>query len=194
MIFRSVVKTVAARNGLWADFSPKPLENGPGNGFHINISVKSEDGRDVMPQMIAGILRHVPEITLFLNPSEQSYARLGRDKAPGYVSWSTQNRSQLIRIPAAEGEFRRVELRSPDPGANPFLAFALVIYAALDGIKRNLPLPPAVDENLFTADPSALGEITALPQTRSEAAALARDSSFIRDRLPESLIRTYCGA
>ncbi|MBO4212294.1 MAG: glutamine synthetase [Oscillospiraceae bacterium] len=192
MIFRSVVKTVAARNGLWADFSPRPLEDAPGSGFHINISVKSDDGGDVMPRMIAGILRHIPEMTLFLNPTEQSYARLGRDKAPRFVSWSTENRSQLVRIPAAEGEFRRAELRSPDPAANPFLAFALVIYAALDGIENKLPLPPAASQNLYLAEPALLQGYVGLPGPRAEAVRLARESEFIRGHLPQMLIKAYC--
>ena len=101
MTFRSVVKTVAARNGLYADFSPRPLPDSPGSGFHINMSVKAESGEDLLPHMIAGILEHVPEITVFLNPTEESYDRLGRDKAPRFVSWSSENRSQLVRVPAA---------------------------------------------------------------------------------------------
>ena len=142
--------------------------------------------------MIAGILEHVPEITVFLNPTEESYARLGRDKAPKYVSWSSENRSQLVRVPAAEGEFRRAELRSPDPGANPYLAFALLIHAAIDGIELGLPLPPAVDLNLFTADEATLAQYRHLPDSRSEAAHLARSSAFVRKHLPQMLIDAYC--
>lgn len=192
MTFRYVVKTVAARNGLFADFSPHPLEHGPGSGLHINMSVKADTGRDLLPHMIAGILEHVPEITVFLNPTEESYARLGRDKAPKYVSWSSENRSQLVRVPAAEGEFRRAELRSPDPGANPYLAFALLIHAAIDGIELGLPLPPAVDLNLFTADEATLAQYRHLPDSRSEAARLARSSAFVRKHLPQMLIDAYC--
>lgn len=193
MTFRSVVKTVAARNGLYADFSPRPLKNSPGSGFHINMSVKTDEGKDLLPHMIAGILEHVPEITVFLNPAEESYDRLGRDKAPRFVSWSSENRSQLVRVPAAEGEFRRAELRSPDPSANPYLAFALLIHAAMDGIEAGLPLPDPADLNLFTADDHTLTQFKRLPASRSEAARLAQNSSFVRKHLPKTLIDAYCG-
>ncbi len=193
MTFRSVVKTVAARNGLYADFSPRPLKHSPGSGLHINISVRAESGADLLPHVIAGILEHVPEITVFLNPTEGSYDRLGRDKAPSYVSWSSENRSQLVRVPAAEGEFRRAELRSPDPGANPYLAFALLIHAALDGIEAGLSLPEPADLNLFTADEQTLARFRRLPASRSEAARLARDSGFVQKHLPQMLIAAYCG-
>ena len=109
--------------------------------MHINISARSRDGRDVMPQVIAGILAHIAEMTVFFNTTESSYQRFGSSKAPRYISWSSENRSQLIRIPAAKGEYRRAELRSPDPLCNPYLAFALLIHAGLDGIRKNLPLP-----------------------------------------------------
>ena len=193
MRFRAVVKTVAARNGLYADFSPRPLKSCPGSGFHINMSVKTEAGKDLLPHMIAGLLEHVPEITLFLNPTEESYERLGRDKAPKYVSWSSENRSQLVRVPAAEGEFRRAELRSPDPGANPYLAFALLIHAALDGIEAGLPLPAPADLNLFTAEQTTLARYKALPESRAEAVRLAQSSSFVQKHLPQMLIDAYCG-
>ena len=132
LTFQTVVRTVARRNGLYADFSPKPLEGKPGNGFHINLSVKSEKETD-FSGMIAGMLERVAEITAFLNPTEDSYRRLGEKKAPGYISWSHQNRSQLVRIPAAIGEYRRAELRSPDPAANPYLAFALLKVPKIAG-------------------------------------------------------------
>ena len=193
MTFRTVVKTVAARNGLFADFSPRPLEDAPGSGFHMNMSVKAASGADLLPHMIAGMLEFVPEITVFLNPTEASYERLGRDKAPKYVSWSSENRSQLVRVPAAEGEFRRAELRSPDPGANPYLAFALLIHAAMDGMEAGLTLPAATDRNLFTAEASVLSQLRRLPQDHAEAAQLARESVFVRRHLPQMLIDAYCG-
>ncbi len=192
MAFRRVVKTVAARNGLWADFSPRPLENAPGSGFHINLSVQSASGEDLLGPMIAGILRHIGEITVFLNPMEHSYARLGRDKAPRFITWSAQNRSQLIRVPAAEGEFRRAELRSPDPSANPYLAYALLIWAAMDGIAAKLPLPPAADLNLYTADRETQAQFARLPESKQAAAALAVSSDFLKAHLPRALIDSYC--
>ncbi len=192
MSFRRVVKTVAAKNGLWADFSPRPLENAPGSGFHINLSVQAESGEDLLAPMIAGILRRIGEITVFLNPLESSYARLGRDKAPRFISWSAQNRSQLVRVPAAEGEFRRAELRSPDPAANPYLAYALLIWAAMDGIAGKLSLPPAADLNLFTADQETQARFARLPESKEAAAALAAYSEFLRAHLPRALIDSYC--
>ena len=101
--FRAVVDAVAARNGLYADFGPKPLENQPGNGMHINFSVVGEKRQDVMPAAIAGVMAHCGEMTAFLNPTDASYSRFGGYKAPRYISWSAENRSQLIRVPAAEG-------------------------------------------------------------------------------------------
>lgn len=190
--FRTVVETVAARNGLAADFSPKPIPQQPGNGFHINISVKSSDGRDVQQQLIAGILAHISDMTAFLNPAETSFDRLGAQKAPMYITWSRENRSQLIRIPAATGEYRRVELRSPDSAANPYLAFALLIYAGMDGILSGLPLDPPADFNLFTADAAQLRPYRKLPQNRPEAAALAANSALIASHLPRAIVDAYC--
>ena len=119
------VRSICAADGRAADFSPKPLPGEPGSGMHLNISVHSDDGCDHTDAFMAGIMKHIRDITLFLNPSEQSYARLGRMEAPRYVSWAVQNRSQLIRIPADPSGRRRIELRSPDPTSNPYLAFAL---------------------------------------------------------------------
>lgn len=190
--FRTVVKTIAARNGLNADFSPKPMADKPGNGFHINLSVKGP-GEDLMQYMMGGILRHVADMTRFLNPVEQSYSRLGAFKAPKYISWSNNNRSMLIRIPAASGEYRRVELRSPDCTANPYLAFALLIWAGLDGIQNRIILPENANVNLFTAASEELQGLHTLPLTLSAAVRQASSSSFVRSHLPESLIRYFCG-
>lgn len=189
--FRTVVKTIAARNGLYADFSPKPLQENPGSGFHINISVKGGD-EFVMRRTMGGILKHIADMTLFLNPTDRSYQRLGADKAPKYISWSSDNRSQLIRVPAADGEYRRFELRSPDCTANPYLAFALLIWAGLDGILNNIPLPEKSNVNLFTASPKDLWGLETLPLTRSNAAKVTLSSDFIKTYLPESLIKFFC--
>ena len=189
--FRTVVKTIAARNGLYADFSPKPLQEAPGSGFHINISVKSGE-EFVMQRAMGGILKHIVDMTLFLNPTDRSYQRLGSNRAPKYISWSSDNRSQLIRVPAAEGEYRRFELRSPDCTANPYLAFALLIWAGLDGILNNIPLPEKSNVNLFTASPKELWGLEMLPLTRSNAAKVTLSSDFIRAHLPQTLIQFFC--
>lgn len=191
LTFQTIVKTVAHRNGLYADFSPKPLPDLPGNGFHINISVNRTD-EVTLSRIVAGLLAHIKELTAFLNPSEGSYQRLGQKKAPGYLSWSHENRSQLVRIPAAVGEYRRAELRSPDPLANPYLAFALLIYAALDGLEHELTPPPEANLNLFKADADALARFERLPLDLAEACSLAAESAFIRSKLPASILEIYC--
>lgn len=189
--FHGVVKTVAAQNGLCADFSPKPLPDCDGNGMHINISAKGRGKSDLMPYVISGILEKIGDMTVFLNPCEESYRRLGHDKAPSYITWSAENRSQLIRIPAAVGEYRRAELRSADPMANPYLAYALLIYAGLYGIEKKLSLPPSADFNLYTASAEVLADYRKIPGSLYEAAAAANASEFIRERLPQSVISAY---
>ena len=192
--FRSVVQTIAARSGLWADFSPKPLSGQPGSGLHINLSVHGPDGSDPMPQVLAGILRHTYDLTAFCNPCRDSYRRLGSSKAPGYITWSSENRSQLIRLPAAQGEYRRLELRSPDPTANLYIAFALLIWAGLDGIVRDLPLPPSADLNLYEAPAQVLASFRRLPATLEEAQSAAAKSPFIRSHLPAAILSAYTQA
>lgn len=191
MTFQNVVKTVARRYGLAADFSPKPLEDCPGNGFHINISVNGNDSSEQFRHMMAGILEHIREMTLFLNPIKESYQRFGFHKAPKYISWSSENRSQLIRIPAAFGEYRRCELRSPDPCANPYLAYTLLIYAGIDGIRNKLTLPDPADLNLFTAGPEILKQFDALPSDLTEAKELAKQSPFIKEHISQAILDIY---
>ena len=191
MTFQTAAKTVARRNGLSADFSPKPLPELPGNGFHINMSVQP-GGDENFSRMIAGILDRIKDITAFLNPTDNSYRRLGQRKAPGYISWSRENRSQLMRIPAAVGEYKRVELRSPDPAANPYLAFALLIYAGLDGIKNQTALPEPADINLFRADSETLARFKKLPGDMDTARRLARESAFVNEHIPAPVLDIYC--
>ena len=191
MIFQTVVKTVAQRNGLAADFSPKPLPDKPGNGFHINLSVKLQDGTDKMDNIIAGILAKVKDITLFLNSCEESYHRFGSNKAPQYISWSSENRSQLVRIPAAIGEYCRAELRSPDPYANPYLAFGLLIYAGMCGIEENLTLPQAADINLYTAPACVREQFDTLPHSVQQACTAAKNSDFVNACLPKLIAQGY---
>lgn len=187
--FLTVVKTIAARNGLYADFSPRPLEGRPGSGFHINMSVQG-GAEALMHRAMGGILDKITDMTLFLNPAEQSYSRLGAHKAPKYISWSSNNRSQLIRVPAASGEYRRFELRSPDCTANPYLAFALLIWAGLSGIENDIALPEACNVNLHTADSRNVALAT-LPRSLSDAEKCAADSNFIAQHLPQSLIEFF---
>lgn len=198
---KSVVREIAARNGCFASFMPKPILEAPGSGLHANISLSKNglnifknnlnEHSDIAESFIAGILAKIPEITIFLNPTANSYERLGKFEAPGYVSWSHQNRSQLIRIPAATGEKVRMELRSPDPSANPYLAFSLIISAGLDGIDKNLVLPPPVDEDLYRADEKILSKLTPLPKDMESAIALAENSAFVKSVIGEELLSKY---
>ncbi|MFB0920480.1 MAG: glutamine synthetase family protein [Oscillospiraceae bacterium] len=193
--FKTVVRTVAARNGLTACFDPKPIANAAGSGMHINISPSMPRGGECFYSFMAGILDHISDMTLFLNPTAQSYLRLGSHKAPQYISWSPQNRSQLIRIPAAGRGVNRVELRSPDAQANPYLAYALLIYAGLDGIERSLTPPPSADFNFFTASEKELAGYKKLPDSFAEAASAMKNSEFIKKHLPPQIIKEFisCG-
>ena len=199
--FKTVVKAIAARNGLFASFMPKPLLDAPGNGMHINLSLY-QNGKNIFKDeneslsktaesFIAGILDKIREITLFLNPLANSYERLGKFEAPKYVSWSYQNRSQLVRIPAASGDNVRMELRSPDTSLNPYLAFALIISAGLDGIENNACLPPAVDEDLYTADSGVTNALSRLPDTLEDVIKVAENSNFIKNIIGGNLLSKY---
>jgi glutamine synthetase len=199
--FKTVVKSVAARNGLFASFMPKPLLYAAGSGMHINLSL-SQNGQNIFKgadeglsktaeSFIAGILSKTPEITLFLNPLANSYERFGKFEAPKYVSWSYQNRSQLIRIPAATSKNFGMELRSPDPSINPYLAFALIITAGLDGIENKAALPPAVDADLYTADNTLTKNLVMLPNSLDKAIVEAEKSVLVKKLLGDELLLKY---
>lgn len=200
LTFKSAVKAIAARNGLFASFMPKPILNKSGSGLHVNMSL-SQNGFNIFKHtgeqskvaesFIAGVLEAVPQMTLFLNPTANSYERFGKNEAPLYVSWSHQNRSQLVRIPAAIGERVRMELRSPDPSLNPYLAFALILSAGLDGVDKKLPLPPSVDVDLYKADESVTGRLASLPNSLDKAIELAGSSSFIKNIIGEETLLKY---
>ena len=156
-------------------------------------NVMTADGADnIMPYMIAGVLDKAVDMTVFLNPTEKSYARLGNNKAPRYVSWSSENRSQLVRIPAAVGQYKRAELRSADPSVNPYIAFALMIYSGLYGIQNEVDLPYVADFNLYTADEETLAKFELLPQSLSEAKEAAAKSEFIKQFIPQRIFDIYC--
>lgn len=203
--FKAVVKAVAAQNGLYASFLPKPLPGRSGSGLHINLSLErgginlfqsGQEGHSAEAEaFIAGIMDKTEEITAFLNPLTNSYARLGEHEAPAYVSWSHQNRSQLIRIPAAKrDEYNRMELRSPDPSCNPYLAFALLLLAGLEGIEADMALCPPADLDLFTADAQTLGKFHRLPRTLADAADRAAESAFVRRHVPAGTLDKYLAA
>ena len=185
-----MVQTLAALNGLYADFSPVLFPTTTAAGC-ISTSPPSERRGRPPKQLVAGVLDRIRDMTLFLNPCENSYERLGRDKAPAYATWSEQNRSQLIRIPAAFGEYRRAELRSPDPTANPYLAFALLIYACLYGVESSAALPPEADFNAYSASTQQLRGYKKLPSSLAEAYTAASQSGFVRNYIPASVIEAY---
>lgn len=193
--FKQVVSTVAARNGLWASFAPKPLAGAAGNGFHINCSITHKDysaaDESLFNSFMAGILAHAAEMTAILNPLENSFERLGKDKAPNRVSWSPNNRSQYIRIPASLNQ--RMELRSPDASANPYLAFALVMRAGLDGIQRGLTPPPPCNMNLLDAPEAVQMLYPALPENLKAAKQMMADSPFMQEHVPAHLFAAYTG-
>lgn len=195
MTFKSVVEMVASRNGLSASFRPKPVKNAPGNGFHINMSPRllGEEAPDeaLKASFLAGILSRIREITAFLNPTKESYLRLGCCKAPGYVTWSYRNRSQLIRIPAGSGEYDRIELRSADCMSNPYLAYALLLHAGLDGIEQGLTPPPPTELNMYKMTTEQKRETPQLPGSFDEAIEVMAESSFVRRVLPEKTLAAY---
>ncbi len=182
LTFCQLVESVAERNGLYADFSPKPLQSMPGNGLHINVSVKGGD-ENALNYIIGGMISHIREMTLFFNSMASSYERLGKNKAPLFISYSRGNRNQLIRIPAASGPYVRAELRSPDASSNIYLALALVIYASLDGLERKTICPSADEENG--------GEKKSLPLTLEEARTEAGESAFLRTVLPPKVLEYW---
>ncbi len=195
--FKTAVKTVAAQNGLFASFMPKPIDDQAGSGLHINLSL-IKNGHNLFSEnspesqaFIAGILYRIREISALLNPLEQSYKRLGSFEAPKYVSWSKENRSQLIRVPAAKGDSVRIELRSPDPSCNQYLALAAVIAAGLEGIETKRTLPPAVNLNLFTATAKELASLESLPESLEEALELFEKSSFASSVLGSDIVKAF---
>ena len=183
--FKAVTQTIAAKNGLFASFMPKPIKNASGNGMHINISLNDKSKTD---SFIAGILENIKGITVFLNPLRESYERLGGRKAPLYITWAEGNRSQLIRIPAETNERSRFELRSPDPMANPYLAYALLIYAGVYGVLENKKLCEPCNVNLYSADKSVTETLDVLPKNIEEAITIAEDSIIVKKYMPRNII------
>lgn len=199
--FKAVVRSVAGRSGLFASFLPKPIKGATGSGLHVNFSLLRNginifkiDQTDFYKEaefFIAGILKRASEITLFSNPIINSYARLGSGEAPRFITWSYQNRSQLVRIPAAAGDFSRMELRSPDPSCNPYIVFALLIYAGLEGIKEKIELQKPTNLNLYTAKDTELNALNKLPFTLEEAFIQAKNSEFVKENLPKSILDAF---
>ena len=206
MTFKLAVKSIARKNGLHATFMPKPLFGAAGSGMHLNMSL-FRDGENLFydpsdPRglsrtaysFIAGLLEHVKGFTALTNPLVNSYKRLVSGyEAPCYKAWSASNRSALIRIPASRGSAPRLELRSPDPACNPYLAIAACLAAGLDGIQRDLTPPPEIPGNIYEMDAAqrAAFGIESLPRTLEEALEELRRDPLILDVLGEHVAAHY---
>ncbi|AAS42636.1 MULTISPECIES: type I glutamate--ammonia ligase [Bacillus] len=207
--FKLVVKTIARKHGLHATFMPKPLYGVNGSGMHCNLSLfkngenvfydqngdlqLSDDAR----HFIAGILKHAPAFTAVANPTVNSYKRLVPGyEAPCYVAWSAQNRSPLVRIPASRGISTRVEVRSVDPAANPYLVMATLLAAGLDGIKNKLTPPAAVDRNIYvmTKEEREEAGIVDLPATLAQALVTLQANEVISNALGDHLLEHFIEA
>lgn len=194
MTFKTVVKTIAQRNGLHATFMPKPLNGQPGSGMHINMSLMKDNENvftsdfggltDEARWFAAGVLAHIRGISAVSNPLVNSYKRLMDGyEAPQTVSWGYGSRSPLIRIPAAVGDYCRMELRSPDPACNPYLTFALILAAGLEGIEKKLPLMNPLGE--------APAKLQKLPMTLREALGEMEKDTLVAEVLGEKTAQKY---
>ncbi len=209
MTFKYVVKNIANKHNLHATFMPKPIYGECGSGMHINISL-FKDGKNVFCDekdpaglsstaynFIAGVMSHIKEITVLTNPLVNSYKRLVPGyEAPVYIAWSAKNRSPLIRIPTARGSGTRVELRNPDPSANPYLAMAAALQAGLDGVEKDMTPPPPKDSNIFDLTPAQrkAADIHSLPKNLREAIREFRDSEFAKNAVGEHVHGKYVEA
>ncbi len=206
MTFKLAVKTLAQKNGLHATFMPKPIFGINGSGMHTNMSLfkggknvfYDPDGEKQLSKecmsFIAGILQHMQGMAAVTNPLVNSYKRLVPGyEAPCYLSWSASNRSALIRIPATRGQGTRVELRSPDPSCNPYLALAVCLAAGLDGIEKSMTPPAEITENIFKMDAEARAAagIDALPGSLEEAIKALEADPLILDALGEHVAENY---
>lgn len=209
MTFKLAVKTIAKRHGLHATFMPKPKVGVCGSGMHINMSL-SKDGKNAFYDasdelglsreayyFIGGIMKHMKGMTAITNQLVNSYKRFVPGyEAPVYIAWSAKNRSPLIRIPAVKGEGTRIELRSPDPAANPYLTLAVCLAAGLDGIENEIMPPKSVDQNIFEMSKveKKAAKIEALPCNLLDAVRELEKDEFIKDVLGEHMTDLYVRA
>ena len=209
MTFKLAVKTIAKRHGMFASFMPKPKYGVNGSGMHVNMSL-AKDGKNIFADpdgerglskeafwFIGGIIKHMKGMTVITNPLVNSYKRLVPGyEAPIYIAWSATNRSPLIRIPASRGAGTRVELRCPDPAANPYLVLATCLEAGLDGIRNQITPPDAVTENVFEmrlSQKAKLG-IESLPGDLEEAVEELEKDDYIKNVLGEHITEKYIEA
>ncbi len=204
--FKVVVKAIAALHCLHATFMPKPIYGINGSGMHCNVSL-FKDGKnafydenaeyqlsDTAKWAIGGLLKHIKSITAILNPTVNSYKRLVPGyEAPVYLAWSLANRSALLRVPAKRGVATRVELRSPDPACNPYLAFAAILEACLDGIRNKIDPPAPVESNIYklTSKERKRQKIDSLPGTLKEAVDLFDKSLVANAALGQHIMNEF---
>lgn len=208
-MFKLVVKNIARKYGLHATFMPKPLFGVNGSGMHCHLSLFKGDENvfydesdelglsQTARHFLAGILKHARSFTAVTNPLINSYKRLVPGyEAPCYVAWSPKNRSPLVRIPASRGLSTRVEVRSPDPAANPYLALAVMLKAGLDGIKNKLELPSHMDRNIYVMNESELRDagIESLPENLQVAIEELKNNPVICEALGEHALANFVEA
>lgn len=209
MTFKLVVKSTAKRHGLFASFMPKPKYGVNGSGMHINMSL-SKDGVNVFDNpkgqhglskeayyFMAGLMKHMKAITAITNPLVNSYKRLIPGyEAPIYIAWSTTNRSPLIRVPSSRGAGTRIELRCPDPAANPYLALAVCLAAGLEGINNRLQVPEEISCNVFDLSKEQLAQkhIERIPTNLSNAVDAFEQDEYIQSVLGEHVSKKYIEA
>ncbi len=204
--FKYVTRTIAMKNGLAATFMPKPIYGAAGSGMHVNISLFKGDENaffdpeakmqlsDLARYFVGGLLEHASAITAITNPLINSYKRLVSGfEAPVYIGWSGPNRSSLIRVPSGRGLSTRLEFRSPDPSCSPYLGFAAVLAAGLDGVKRKIDPGDPVDMNIYDLsddERDRLG-IRTLPSNLREALDCLEEDKVIRDALGEHVYANF---
>lgn len=194
--FKSAVKTIAAQNGLYASFMPKPLDDKCASGMHINFYIKKNGknifsgGSNGLPEegrnFIAGVLNRVKEMALFMNATTNSYKRFGMGLAPKYISWSYDDRSSLIRVPLLNEEDSRAEIRSADASCNPYITFILLLKAGFEGIFNKAEL----SDSLFGYKENVSGN---LPENLEEAFELASKSDFVSEAFSPDLLKMIYG-
>ncbi|MER2041201.1 MAG: type I glutamate--ammonia ligase [Desemzia incerta] len=204
--FKLVVKTIARKHGLHASFMPKPINGVHGSGMHFNMSLFNKDGNafyDEADEMglsktahefIAGLLKHAKAYTAICNPTVNSYKRLTPGfEAPVHIAWSASNRTPLVRVPTSRGMSTRVELRSVDPSANPYLALAVLLKAGLSGIQENKVVADPIGKNIYQMSSTELGEqdIERLPATLYEAVSHLKKDSLMKEAMGEHMYNNF---
>ncbi|MBM7616629.1 glutamine synthetase [Weissella uvarum] len=207
--FKLIVKTIARKHGLYATFMAKPVSGINGNGMHVNMSLFTngenvfydENGEEKLSEtayhFLGGILDHAQNFTAITNPTVNSYKRLTPGfEAPVYIAWSGSNRSPMVRVPASRGQSTRLELRSVDPTANPYLAFSAILASGLDGVKRELQPTDSVDQNIYLMDESERRKagIRDLPDTLLDAVNDFEKDETVKDAVGQYISRTFIDA